>query len=436
MFLRPLVDRLMPDERFSDEDVALRRFVLYLLIIGQPLLIVWAIFWGLVGFHIGSAAAVAMFLAQTAMIVMMHLGMSPIIVGHCYSLSIYITLLAISFGSGGIDSPLCSWYFIPVLHAFWIGGGRAGIFWASLVVLGLIGLWYAEVSGIPMTLDIPAHLAGAVHLGSAIGIVLYFSVVAVIYHRWRRDGISSSKGLMEQRQHLVSVLGHDLKNPVSGLLGRVYMVERELGKGNQPDLRQVLVYIREESSKILESIDRLLLLNRSKMVMEVPKMKVLDLKRIVTLVIEEHRAWMSSKDIRIDLTRLAAIHIYGDEAMMLRLFDNILTNSVKYSHAASTIRFISQAKMESGRATVELTVSDEGIGMEPREADHFFKLDYRPNKPTAGESSTGVGAAIMREIVAAHDGKIWLTSEGKGKGTLVHLSLKAPQKIIPSDQVY
>lgn len=428
MYLRRIVDKLMPDDRFSEEDLALRRFIFSLLIIGQPLLIVWSVLWAMVGFHVGCAAAVAMFFAQTAMIAMMHFGMSPQVIGHLYSFSIYITLLAISFGSGGIRSPLCSWYFIPVVNAFWICGGRAGVVWGLIVIAGLCGLWLAETSGVPMTLEIPAHLTNVVHLGSAVGIVFYFSVVAGIYHRWRRDGMSASKGLMEQRQHLVSVLGHDLKNPVSGLLGRVYLIERELGKGKPVDFQQMLVFVRDEGSKILESVDRLLLLNRSKMVVEVPKMKSLDLRATIDKVIEEHLPWMKGKDIHTDLSKLTTHTVYGDENMLIRLFDNILTNSIKYSHAGSVIRFEATPKLESSRSMVEITVADEGVGMDPREADQFFKLDYRPNRPTAGESSSGVGAAIMREIVAAHDGRIWLTTEGKNKGTKVHILLRAPQR--------
>jgi signal transduction histidine kinase len=107
-----------------------------------------------------------------------------------------------------------------------------------------------------------------------------------------------------------------------------------------------------------------------------------------------------------------------DKAKMAEVFENLLSNAVKYSPPGSPIRIAGEIAGESYR----FSVADRGIGMTPEQVARVFEKFYRADASDTAVSGLGLGMSIVRNIVEAHGGKIWVESE-PGRGTTAHFLL-------------
>ena len=110
--------------------------------------------------------------------------------------------------------------------------------------------------------------------------------------------------------------------------------------------------------------------------------------------------------VRVDVTRLREV------------YQNLIENAIKYMGEQETpwIRIGAELKDDM----VHCFVSDNGIGIEPRFQGQIFGLFHRLSSDTGG---TGIGLALVKRIVEVHGGKVWVESEGLGKGTTLWFAL-------------
>jgi signal transduction histidine kinase len=106
------------------------------------------------------------------------------------------------------------------------------------------------------------------------------------------------------------------------------------------------------------------------------------------------------------------VMVLGDAARLLQVFGNLLENSSKYTPAQGSIALRSAIR---GR-TVFVTVSDNGIGITTAALPHVFDMFVRDSHATVGHEGLGIGLAVVREIVKAHEGSVIADSGGIGKG--------------------
>ncbi len=111
----------------------------------------------------------------------------------------------------------------------------------------------------------------------------------------------------------------------------------------------------------------------------------------------------------------------GDEDQLLRLLTNLLDNAVRHTPPSGSVRL----KAERTGAEIALTVADNGVGIAPEHLPHlgerFYRVDAARSRPEGG---AGLGLAIARQIVAAHDGRMAIESR-PGQGTSVRVTLPA-----------
>jgi signal transduction histidine kinase len=291
-------------------------------------------------------------------------------------------------------------------------------------VVAVSGLFALSVNGIVTESMLPRNARYIVDFSSMSGFLIFFLLIAWILYRQRDAAVVARDELLSNRQKMIQTLAHDLKNPVAGIVSRIYLMERRMSVGTQVDSTSVIQAIKKDASSVLESIDQMILLNRSKTVNRAPNVVPCDLRSVIDDSAELHKQWMDAKGIRFDDSSIIATRVLGDRELLVRLFENIISNAVKYSNPQSKIECRVRELTEDNKPMVVIEIADKGLGMDPREAEFFFKLEYRPNRPTAGESSSGVGAALMNEIIMAHGGKIWLKSEGRDLGTTVSVQLR------------
>jgi signal transduction histidine kinase len=143
--------------------------------------------------------------------------------------------------------------------------------------------------------------------------------------------------------------------------------------------------------------------------------------------IERARPLAERKQIRITLDQLPPDELTGDRELMEYAFYNLLTNAVKYSPAKTEVRVFGGRDGER----LEISVEDQGIGIDQKELRKIFQKFYRTKKAEqSGEAGTGIGLSIVELIVLQHGGKIDVSS-APGKGSCFTLVLPVAHPVAP-----
>jgi len=113
-----------------------------------------------------------------------------------------------------------------------------------------------------------------------------------------------------------------------------------------------------------------------------------------------------------------------DEGRMLQVLKNLVENALRYTSSGGMITF---NVLNKGQ-TVELTVADNGVGIEAEDLPFVFERFYQADKTRgANRGKMGLGLAICKALVLSQNGKIAAESEGKGKGTTIRISFPQQQ---------
>ncbi|MCC6314692.1 MAG: HAMP domain-containing histidine kinase [Thermomicrobiales bacterium] len=155
-------------------------------------------------------------------------------------------------------------------------------------------------------------------------------------------------------------------------------------------------------------------------------MEPCDLAAVVRGAVEPMQALASAAGVRLTLETPQPVPIIGDADQLRSVVRNLVDNAIRCTPAGGSV--VAWVRMEAGRPTVRIV--DTGVGMDQTEADRVFDRFYRPDGARSrGSGGAGLGLAIARAIVVAHDGKIGLRS-ALGQGAEVWFSL--PPTAVPA----
>ncbi len=211
---------------------------------------------------------------------------------------------------------------------------------------------------------------------------------------------------MEQQKRFVSDAAHELKTPLTALRTslEVNLMDDELEK--KP--KQIL----EENLEDVKSLDQLItsMLMLSKINEQPLEKEIIDLKTIITKAKKYTDPQAKAKKIKL-VQKLPTKNIYirGNEPALTDVVKIILENAIKYSPAKTQITLSASIK----RATVELSIADQGPGISKQDLSHIFDRFYRADvsrTKNADQAGYGLGLSIAKTIVEHHQGKITATS--------------------------
>jgi light-regulated signal transduction histidine kinase (bacteriophytochrome) len=223
----------------------------------------------------------------------------------------------------------------------------------------------------------------------------------------------------QELQQFAFVASHDLQEPVRKLL---YYSDYLLSK-YAPSLDEkgidYLTNMQDASQRMRTLIQDLLLF--SQINREEIKYITIDLNEVVREILQDFEIAIEEKKAVFHIQTLPVV--VGDERMMRQLFQNIISNALKY--ASLTSHPVIDINCQQKGQFFELSFKDNGIGFNEQYLPQIFTLFQRLHDRNIYEG-TGLGLAICRKIVDMHGGKIW--AEGKeGEGATFYVSLPANQ---------
>ena len=223
----------------------------------------------------------------------------------------------------------------------------------------------------------------------------------------------------EMKQTLLSVISHELKTPVSIIKGYAGTLAREDANWDKKTLADGLAVIEEEADRLDRLINNLLEASRMQAGGLKLKASYLDLADMARIVVEKLQATTDNHTITIDIPDDFPL-IRGDHDRLREVLTNLIGNAIKYSPDGGTITV--QGMLGDGD-TVRLSVSDEGIGIPPADHDRIFERFYRVDNRLARQTpGTGLGLYLVKAVVEAHGGRVWVESTA-GHGSTFWIEL-------------
>ncbi|OLY91924.1 PAS domain S-box-containing protein [Cnuella takakiae] len=229
----------------------------------------------------------------------------------------------------------------------------------------------------------------------------------------------------EQLQQFTYAASHDLQEPLRKISFFVDRLVSQLDTASETENRRMADRIQHTVNRMRTLINDLL--NYSNAAQGTTMAEQVSLSDVVQEVLDDMEAAIIEKKATVQVGALPVI--CGDQRQLKQLFQNLVSNALKYhrEEEAPQVHIRAKQAAESGtfadQPMVEITVSDNGIGFDPEDADRIFGLFQRLHGRAEYEG-TGVGLAIVHKVVDNHGGKIW--AEGRpGKGASFHLLLPA-----------
>jgi signal transduction histidine kinase len=220
------------------------------------------------------------------------------------------------------------------------------------------------------------------------------------------DDLQTKNRELERFTYTVS---HDLKTPLVTIQGFLGLLEKDAAQGDAERMRHDLDHIRGAATKMGKLLEELLELSR------IGRMRyqteTVELAEVAREAVELTAARIAARGAVVEIADdLPAVT--GERVRLLEVMLNLLDNAVKFLGDQPVPRIEIGVRDDDGDAVV--FVRDNGVGIEPRYHDKVFglfeRLDYR-------QEGTGIGLAIVQRIVELHGGRIWVESEGSGRGT-------------------
>ena len=241
------------------------------------------------------------------------------------------------------------------------------------------------------------------------------------------DDISEQERLEAIRRDFVSNISHELKTPIGAIALLAETIEDE------PDpkiVKSFLPKIIKETDRLTDTIDDLLTLSRIEHGSR-EHFSEIDLLRPIMQAQDRVLTFAAQKNLEVNVILPEdSPTIFGDAIQLTSAFYNLLENSVKYSKPGGGNTTI---KVENIGDIVQLSFSDNGIGIPTKDQDRIFERFYCVDRSHSG-SGVGLGLAIVRHVVVNHEGLISVQSH-EGVGTTFTIQLPNSNKDITKENL-
>ena len=231
--------------------------------------------------------------------------------------------------------------------------------------------------------------------------------------------------LVKQKDEFIHMLGHDLKNPMTSIFTLLPIVDRKV---DDPKIKDMVQRVIKSTKRMREIIDETLKIARLSDVGRTLNIRRINLSEAVKHMIEHNDSLLAKYDVTVKNIIDDHILVNVDLFQFEELITNLLTNAVKYTSEDKNAMITVDAVVDD--SLVQVTFSDNGIGMTQGQMERVFDKFYTAGTPRKGLTSSGLGLSICKQIIEKHGGTIWAESEGPGTGSTFYFTLPKVDKQI------
>ncbi len=222
---------------------------------------------------------------------------------------------------------------------------------------------------------------------------------------------------VQMRDDFVAIVSHDLKNPLGSITMAIDLVLRRFpGEEKVEPLRRA----KKSATRMNQLISQILDISKIESGSIVYEFAKCDLRQIVEEVFQDLAAMAEEKQINLHFVGTGETTVNCDHDRLFQAISNLVSNAVKFSPIGETV----SVQSERGKGEISIAVSDHGPGIPPNEIENLFNRYWQARKTR--KMGTGIGLSIVKAVVDAHGGKIFVTSEvGNGSTFRVLLPVRS-----------
>ncbi len=315
-------------------------------------------------------------------------------------------------------------------------GEIVGDLMPRLLFSGLIGVAAALVLGFAFSQSVAAPLRNIARAARSVARGNYRQRVPATGPREVRDLAANFNRMTEEVQRsqqtlrdFLANISHELKTPLTSIRG----FSEAILDGTIDDpagIQRSARVISDESARVLRLVQELLDLSRIESGQVSMEQDDIDLAELFAHLRDVFSLRAEDHGIELTFSTAGTARVRGDFDRLEQVMNNLIDNALRHTPPGGAVR-ITCRDLQPG--TLQVAVSDTGPGIPPEDLPHLFERFYRSRNTREradGHRGHGLGLAIAREIVRAHGGEIWATSE-PGRGTTFVFTLPIAGRAAP-----
>ncbi len=222
-------------------------------------------------------------------------------------------------------------------------------------------------------------------------------------------------------EHFAYVISHDLQEPLRMVSSFTQLLNQKYGDQLDGNARDYMKFAVEGSERMYNLINALLAYSRINL--KGRKFRLVDINGVLEEVVKNLRHMIEKKEAAIKIGNMPAL--YADRSQMIQLFQNLISNGIKFSTDFPEITVNSEEQDEH----YLFSVIDEGIGIDEQFFERIFQIFQRLEQVEEYEG-TGIGLSVCKRIVERHGGRIWIESK-QGSGSTFWFTIKKGEPANP-----
>lgn len=360
--------------------------------------------------------------------------MPLVLLGNLYILVGAIAVIVLAYYSGGIWSAVYPWIIsIPVL-ALLVVNRKYGIIWA--VISYLVMNWYGilELNGHEFPIGYNPTMKAAWFVSVLPGLLLIIVIISLVFESTQTkalkdleeknevllsqketiaDQAEELEKLIDEKDHIIRILAHDLKNPLANITTISNILKEEQEVDQQKKFIAMIEQVSAKAQGLVNSVLDMAILEQGGIKLNLEEV---DLQEAITEAISEMEEQSRQKSIGVKLNAQSSALVEADRMYLLLIFENLISNAIKFSEKGSNV----EVEIKDFSDKVQVYIKDEGPGIKPEEESQLFgKFTKLSARPTGEESSTGLGLSLVKRYVEQINGKVWYDREASKGATFV-----------------
>lgn len=227
------------------------------------------------------------------------------------------------------------------------------------------------------------------------------------------------KELNATKDKFFSIIAHDLRNPITSLLGFLKLLVDDFSELSKEKILKYLKTMEKSTKSEYRLLENLLLWARSQTNSIKYNPKKFEISRVINSCIELYASTAEAKNIILSFEAGKKEMVFADKDMIEFVIRNLISNALKFTEDGGNVNITSSIN----RKKLIIAVIDTGVGIKNSNLYKLFRIGYNiSTRGTKRESGSGLGLILCKEFVEMNKGKIWMESELK-KGIKVFFSL-------------
>lgn len=350
--------------------------------------------------------------------------------GNFFSVTLTLGFFSLCFVEGGVHGHAIAWLVSVPLCSLLVMGRKASLWWSAISFCAASVIVGLDLAGKTLPVTYNPKWGSLVSAAGYLGLILFLFILGLIFEFGRAgatakmeealaDLASSNDRLVHlnnEKNEFLGIAAHDLKNPLTVILGNAELMRMTENPQLATRCNDSIILA---ATRMRDLIGTLLDANAIEQGKFISKIESCDINELVTQCVESNRANADRKNILLRVGISETLWAKADRAAAMQVFDNLISNALKFSPPQTTVHVHTLPEKDF----ILVNVRDEGPGISAEDQKKMFQKFCRLTaRPTGGESSNGLGLAIVRRLVDAMGGTIQCQSTlGLGTNFMVRL---------------